>query len=114
LSSATSTNSVSQLWCWWTLEAQCGCGKAGGPIRRAAKIQSAPAPSGGRPSAERQSTTRVVGLAAAYAVMRVRPDDVLWIVIGDLAVVERGIRELGFGEIVRLDGDGRATAAQAR
>jgi zinc protease len=51
---------------------------------------------------------------ASAAAKVVRPDDVLWIVIGDLAVVERGIRELGFGEIVRLDGDGRAMVVQAR
>ncbi len=30
----------------------------------------------------------------------------IWIVVGDLRRVEKGIRELGFGEVVRLDGDG--------
>jgi hypothetical protein len=36
-----------------------------------------------------------------------RSEDITWIVIGDLAVVERGVRELGFCEVVRLDGNGR-------
>jgi zinc protease len=31
---------------------------------------------------------------------------VLWVVIGDLALVEQGIRELNLGEIIRIDGDG--------
>lgn len=37
----------------------------------------------------------------------VRPDDVIWIVVGDLRKVEAGIRELGYGEVVRLDADGK-------
>jgi hypothetical protein len=37
----------------------------------------------------------------------VRPDEVVWIVIGDLATVETGVRELGFGDVVRLDADGK-------
>jgi zinc protease len=44
---------------------------------------------------------------ASAAAKVVRPEDVIWIVIGDLAVVERGIRELGFGEVMRLEGGGR-------
>ena len=44
---------------------------------------------------------------AAAAKTFIRPDEVVWIVIGDLAQVERGIRELNLGEVVKLDGDGR-------
>jgi hypothetical protein len=36
----------------------------------------------------------------------IHPDEVIWIVVGDLAKVEKGIRELGYGEIVRLNADG--------
>jgi zinc protease len=35
----------------------------------------------------------------------VRPDEIIWIVIGDLNKIEKGIRELGFGEVVRLNAD---------
>ena len=37
----------------------------------------------------------------------IRPDDVVWVVVGDLAKVEAGIRELNLGEVTRLDGDGQ-------
>jgi zinc protease len=37
----------------------------------------------------------------------IRPADVVWVVVGDLAKVEAGIRELNLGEVVRLDADGR-------
>jgi zinc protease len=36
----------------------------------------------------------------------IRPDDIVWIVVGDLGKVEKGIRELGYGEVVRLNADG--------
>jgi len=38
----------------------------------------------------------------------VRPGEAIWLVVGDLKKVERGIRELGFGEIIRLNADGQA------
>ena len=63
--------------------------------------------------ARRVRTLGEADLASAAAKV-VRPDDIIWIVVGDLAVVERGVRELGFGEIVRLDGDGRALVVGAR
>lgn len=37
----------------------------------------------------------------------VRPDDVTWMVIGDLRKVEPGIRALGWGEVIVLDQDGK-------
>jgi zinc protease len=36
----------------------------------------------------------------------VRPDEVIWMVIGDLEKVEAGIRELNLGEVIKLDADG--------
>ena len=36
----------------------------------------------------------------------VRPDEVIWMVIGDLKKVEAGVRELNLGDVVRLDADG--------
>jgi len=37
----------------------------------------------------------------------VHPDELVWLVVGDLAKVESGIRELDLGEIVHLDADGK-------
>jgi zinc protease len=36
----------------------------------------------------------------------VRPGNMVWIVVGDLAKIEAGIRELGFDEVKRMDPDG--------
>jgi zinc protease len=36
----------------------------------------------------------------------IRPDEIVWIVIGDLRKIESGVRELNFGEIVKLNADG--------
>jgi zinc protease len=35
----------------------------------------------------------------------VHPDEVIWIIVGDLKKVEAGIRELGLGEVVRYEGE---------
>jgi len=43
---------------------------------------------------------------AAAAAEFVKPDRVVWLVVGDLGKVEKGIRELGYGGIVHLDPDG--------
>ena len=43
-------------------------------------------------------------ISAASAV--VRPDRLVWVVVGDRQKIEAGIRELGFGDIVVLDADG--------
>jgi len=37
----------------------------------------------------------------------VHPDEVVWLVVGDLKKVEAGIRELNFGEVLKLDADGK-------
>lgn len=47
---------------------------------------------------------------ATAAAKFVRPDDVISVVIGDLKKIEAGIRELNYGEIVRLDADGQPIA----
>ena len=36
----------------------------------------------------------------------VRPNEIVWIVIGDLSKIENSIRELGYGEIIKLNADG--------
>lgn len=36
----------------------------------------------------------------------VRPGEVIWVVVGDLRKIEPGVRELGFGEVIRLNSDG--------
>jgi zinc protease len=43
----------------------------------------------------------------AAAAECVRPDRLTWVVVGDVAAIEDGIRGLGYGDIVRLDADGR-------
>jgi zinc protease len=44
---------------------------------------------------------------AAAAPRYIQPDKAIWVVVGDLRQIEKGIRELGLGEVVRIDGDGR-------
>ena len=39
----------------------------------------------------------------------IRPDEMVWLIVGDLEKVEAGIRELKFGEVVRLDESGKST-----
>jgi zinc protease len=39
----------------------------------------------------------------------IRPDEIVWLVVGDLEKVEAGIRELKLGEVVRLDASGKST-----
>ncbi len=43
---------------------------------------------------------------AAAAARYVTPGELFWLVIGDLEKVEAGVRELGYGEVSRLDADG--------
>ena len=42
----------------------------------------------------------------AAAEQIVRPDSVVWVVVGDLAEIEAGVRELGFADIRRLSPEG--------
>ena len=43
---------------------------------------------------------------AAAAAKYVLPGELFWLVVGDLEKIEAGVRELGYGEISRLDADG--------
>jgi zinc protease len=36
----------------------------------------------------------------------VRPDELIWVIVGDVKIIEAGIRELGYGDIIKLDSDG--------
>jgi zinc protease len=59
---------------------------------------------------------RVRGLkipdAAAAAQETIRPDHLVWVVVGDRSKIEAGIRELSFGEIRFLDADGKPLASR--
>ena len=57
-----------------------------------------------------RSLTTADATAAAQAT--VRPDHLVWIVVGDRAKIEPGIRELGWGEIRFLDADGKPLASR--
>jgi len=37
----------------------------------------------------------------------VRPGEVIWIVVGDLAKITEGVKSLGFGDVIVLDADGK-------
>jgi zinc protease len=36
----------------------------------------------------------------------VQPEGMVWVVVGDRAKIEEGIRALGYGEIILMDADG--------
>jgi zinc protease len=36
-----------------------------------------------------------------------KPDEMTWVIVGDLSVIEKPIRALGIGEITVLDADGK-------
>jgi zinc protease len=50
---------------------------------------------------------------ASAAAKFIRPDRITWVIVGDLAMIESGVRELQLGEIIRLDSEGRPLAAKA-
>ncbi len=50
--------------------------------------------------------------AAGAAQESIRPDHLVWVVVGDRAKIEAGIRELNFGEIRFLDADGKPLASR--
>lgn len=43
------------------------------------------------------------GALNAAASATVKPDPLTWIIVGDLKQIEAGARELGYGEVVRID-----------
>jgi len=50
--------------------------------------------------------------AAGAAQETIRPDHLVWVVVGDRAKIEAGIRELNFGEMRFLDADGKPLASR--
>jgi zinc protease len=40
----------------------------------------------------------------------IKPDEVVWMVIGDLRKIDKGVRELNYGEVTVLDADGKPVA----
>jgi len=50
--------------------------------------------------------------AATAAQEAIRPDHLVWVVVGDRGKIEAGIRELNFGEIRFLDADGKPLASR--
>jgi zinc protease len=50
--------------------------------------------------------------AAQAAQETIRPDHLVWVIVGDRAKIEPGIRELNFGEIRFLDADGKPLATR--
>jgi zinc protease len=57
----------------------------------------------------RAQTVETVGAAARGTV---HPDRLVWVVVGDRARIEPGLRELGLGEIRLIDADGKPLAAR--
>lgn len=43
----------------------------------------------------------------AAAPKYIKPDEVVWLVVGDVKKIEPAIRELNWGEVIRLDSDGK-------
>jgi zinc protease len=50
--------------------------------------------------------------AAAAAQETIRPDHLVWVIVGDRSKIEAGIRELNWGEIRFLDADGKPLASR--
>jgi len=55
------------------------------------------------PDRVRALSDRQISAAAADTV---RPDGMVWVVVGDRARIEEGVRALGYGDIVLMDADG--------
>jgi zinc protease len=47
---------------------------------------------------------QLAGAAPKY----IKPEEVVWVVIGDVKKIEPALRELNWGELTRLDADGKA------
>jgi zinc protease len=55
--------------------------------------------------AERIRAVTAADVAAAGK--SIRPDSLVWVVVGDRRKIEEGVRKLGFGEVVVLDAEGK-------
>jgi zinc protease len=51
---------------------------------------------------------------ASAAAKYIRPGEIVWMVFGDLAQIEAGVRQLDFGDVTRLDADGRPLPPSSR
>jgi zinc protease len=51
---------------------------------------------------------------ADAAAKYIRPEQAVWMIVGDLAQIEAGIRSLNLGEVIRLDADGRPMGASTQ
>jgi zinc protease len=51
---------------------------------------------------------------ASAAAKYIRPGEIVWMVFGDLAQIEAGVRQLDFGEVTRLDADGQPLPPSSR
>jgi zinc protease len=51
---------------------------------------------------------------ASAAAKFIHPDQVTWVIVGDLSVIEAGVRELKLGEIIGLDNEGRPLPGKAQ
>jgi zinc protease len=51
---------------------------------------------------------------AEAAAKYIRPEEAVWLIVGDLAQIEAGVRQLKLGEVVRLDADGRPIGPSAQ
>jgi zinc protease len=58
-----------------------------------------------------RAVTSQTAVASARDV--VRPDKLVWVVVGDRAKIEPGLRELKLGEIKLIDSDGNPLGASA-
>ena len=54
------------------------------------------------------------GQISAAAADTLKPDGMVWVVVGDRAKIEPGIRELGFGDIILMDADGNVLESAGR
>jgi zinc protease len=54
------------------------------------------------------------GQISAAAADTLKPDGMVWVVVGDRAKIEPGIRELGYGDIILMDADGNVLESASR
>jgi zinc protease len=57
-------------------------------------------------------TALTPGNVSAVAGRLIHPDSITWVVVGDLAKIEKPVRALNFGDVTVIDADGRLVARQ--
>jgi zinc protease len=58
-----------------------------------------------------QSRAQTIASVSAAAKEVIRPDRLVWVVVGDRSKIEAGIRELNLGEVRFIDADGKPIGA---